>query len=391
MDYSAESLKLHQTLKGKLSVQPKVSITGKNSLSLTYTPGVAAPCLEIARVPEKSYELTGRGNTVAVITDGTAVLGLGDIGPEASMPVMEGKCLLFKEFADIDAIPLCVRTKDVTEFTNAVALLAGSFGGINLEDIAAPRCFEIETLLQQKCDIPVFHDDQHGTAVVVLAALLNACRLTGRSLSSLKTGICGAGAAGIAIMKLLRSAGVTDITMCDIGGILHPDREDLNKATREAAQMTNAAGKRGTLQDALPGSDLFIGVSAPHLLTEEMIASMAKDPFIFALANPVPEIMPEAALHAGAYIVGTGRSDYPNQINNLLAFPGIFKGALQAHASRINDTMLIAAAHALSSLVTDAQLATDFILPSPLDRSVADTVAAAVAEAANKSEVPRTH
>lgn len=391
MDYSAESLKLHQTLKGKLSVQPKVSITGKNSLSLTYTPGVAAPCLEIARVPEKSYELTGRGNTVAVITDGTAVLGLGDIGPEASMPVMEGKCLLFKEFADIDAIPLCVRTKDVTEFTNAVALLAGSFGGINLEDIAAPRCFEIETLLQQKCDIPVFHDDQHGTAVVVLAALLNACRLTGRSLSSLKTVICGAGAAGIAIMKLLRSAGVTDITMCDIGGILHPDREDLNKATREAAQMTNAAGKRGTLQDALPGSDLFIGVSAPHLLTEEMIASMAKDPFIFALANPVPEIMPEAALHAGAYIVGTGRSDYPNQINNLLAFPGIFKGALQAHASRINDTMLIAAAHALSSLVTDAQLATDFILPSPLDRSVADTVAAAVAEAANKSEVPRTH
>lgn len=391
MDYSAESLKLHQTLKGKLSVQPKVSITGKNSLSLTYTPGVAAPCLEIARVPEKSYELTGRGNTVAVITDGTAVLGLGDIGPEASMPVMEGKCLLFKEFADIDAIPLCVRTKDVTEFTNAVALLAGSFGGINLEDIAAPRCFEIETLLQQKCDIPVFHDDQHGTAVVVLAALLNACRLTGRSLSSLKTVICGAGAAGIAIMKLLRSAGVTDITMCDIGGILHPDREDLNKATREAAQMTNAAGKRGTLQDALPGSDLFIGVSAPHLLTEEMIASMAKDPFIFALANPVPEIMPEAALHAGAYIVGTGRSDYPNQINNLLAFPGIFKGALQAHASRINDTMLIAAAHTLSSLVTDAQLATDFILPSPLDRSVADTVAAAVAEAANKSEVPRTH
>lgn len=391
MDYSAESLKLHQTLKGKLSVQPKVSITGKNSLSLTYTPGVAAPCLEIARVPEKSYELTGRGNTVAVITDGTAVLGLGDIGPEASMPVMEGKCLLFKEFADIDAIPLCVRTKDVTEFTNAVALLAGSFGGINLEDIAAPRCFEIETLLQQKCDIPVFHDDQHGTAVVVLAALLNACRLTGRSLSSLKTVICGAGATGIAIMKLLRSAGVTDITMCDIGGILHPDREDLNKATREAAQMTNAAGKRGTLQDALPGSDLFIGVSAPHLLTEEMIASMAKDPFIFALANPVPEIMPEAALHAGAYIVGTGRSDYPNQINNLLAFPGIFKGALQAHASRINDTMLIAAAHALSSLVTDAQLATDFILPSPLDRSVADTVAAAVAEAANKSEVPRTH
>lgn len=391
MDYSAESLKLHQTLKGKLSVQPKLHITDRNSLSLTYTPGVAAPCLEIEKNPAKSYELTGRGNTVAVITDGTAVLGLGDIGPEASMPVMEGKCLLFKEFADIDAIPICVRTKDVTEFTNAVALLAGSFGGINLEDIAAPRCFEIETLLQQKCDIPVFHDDQHGTAVVVLAAVLNACRLTGRTLSSLKTVICGAGAAGIAIMKLLRSAGVTDITMCDIGGIIYPGREDLNNATREAAQITNLSHKHGTLQDALPGSDLFIGVSAPNLLTEDMIASMAENPFIFALANPLPEIMPENAHHAGAYIVGTGRSDYPNQINNLLAFPGIFKGALQAHATRINDAMLIAAAHALSSLVTDAQLSTDFILPSPLDHSVAETVAASVAQAAKDSQVPFTH
>lgn len=391
MDYSAESLKLHQTLKGKLSVHPKLHITDRNSLSLTYTPGVAAPCLEIEKNPAKCYELTGRGNTVAVITDGTAVLGLGDIGPEASMPVMEGKCLLFKEFADIDAIPICVRTKNVTEFANAVALLAGSFGGINLEDIAAPRCFEIETLLQQKCDIPVFHDDQHGTAVVVLAAVLNACRLTGRTLSSLKTVICGAGAAGIAIMKLLRSAGVTDITMCDIGGIIYPGREDLNSATKEAARITNLSHKRGTLRDALPGSDLFIGVSAPNLLTEDMIASMAENPFVFALANPLPEIMPKNAHRAGAYIVGTGRSDYPNQINNLLAFPGIFKGVLQAHAARINDAMLIAAAHALSSLVTDTQLSTDFILPSPLDHSVAETVAVSVAQAAKDSQVPLTH
>lgn len=391
MDYSVESLKLHYSLKGKLSVQPKIHVTDRESLSLTYTPGVAAPCLEIAADPKKSYGLTGRENTVAVITDGTAVLGLGDIGPEASMPVMEGKCFLFKEFANIDAIPLCVRTKDVTEFVNSIALLSGSFGGINLEDISAPRCFEIETLLQQKCDIPVFHDDQHGTAVVVLAALLNACRLTGRTLSSQKTVICGAGAAGIAIMKLLRSAGVTDITMCDVGGIIHPGRTDLNAATKAASLITNPGRKQGTLRDALPGTDLFIGVSAPHLLTEDMIATMAEDPVIFALANPVPEIMPEDAYHAGAAIVGTGRSDYPNQINNLLAFPGIFKGALQAHASRITEPMLIAAAHALSSAVTDAELSADFILPSPLDHSIADIVADAVAKAVAEAGIPLTH
>lgn len=387
MDYYAKSLELHQKLKGKLTVQPKIPVTDRYSLSLIYTPGVAAPCLEIAQDSEKSYELTGRGNTVAVITDGSAVLGLGDIGPEASMPVMEGKCLLFKEFADINAIPLCVRTKDVTEFTNAVALLAGSFGGINLEDISAPRCFEIEAILQEKCDIPVFHDDQHGTAVVVLAALINACRLTGRSLSSMKTVICGAGAAGIAIMKLLRIAGVTDITMCDIGGIIHSDRNDLNDATREAAQITNPSGKRGTLRDALPESDLFIGVSAPNILTEDMVALMAKDAIVFALANPVPEIMPDDAHHAGAYIVGTGRSDYPNQINNLLAFPGIFKGTLLARASRINNDMLLAAAHSLSSLVKDAELTPDNILPSALDHSVASTVATAVAQAAMKKNI----
>lgn len=391
MDYATDSLALHQKLKGKLSIQPKLHITDRESLSLTYTPGVATPCLAIRDNPSEGFSLTGRGNTVAVITDGTAVLGLGDIGPEASMPVMEGKCLLFKEFADIDAIPLCIRTKDVKEFTDTVALLAGNFAGINLEDISAPRCFEIEKVLQERCDIPVLHDDQHGTAVVVLAALFNTCRLTRRKLSDLKAVICGAGAAGIAIMKLLSTAGLKHITMCDIGGILHPDRRDLNPATAEAARITNPDKRKGTLADALPGADIFIGVSAPNLLTEEMIRSMAPDPIIFALANPDPEILPEKALAAGASIVGTGRSDYPNQINNLLAFPGIFRGALNAHAAVINDAMKLAAAHALSGLVPEDKLSSEYILPSPLDRSVAKAVAEAVEQAARESKAAVTY
>ncbi len=390
MNYEKESLLLHQKLKGKLSVQPKIHITDKDTLALTYTPGVAAPCLEIQKNPEQSYHLTGRGNSIAVITDGSAVLGLGDIGPEASMPVMEGKCLLFKEFADIDAIPLCIRTKDINAFTDTVSLLAGNFAGINLEDISAPRCFEIEKSLKQKCDIPVFHDDQHGTAVVVLAAMINACRLTNRDMASLKTVICGAGAAGIAIMKLLYQNGLRNIVMCDIGGIIHPGRTDLNPATKQAAAMTNPYRISGNLSDALKDAYVFIGVSAPDLLSENMIRSMAPDPFIFALANPRPEVMPDIALAAGAAIIGTGRSDFPNQINNLLAFPGIFRGALNVHASDINDTMKAAAAQALANLVTTAQLSPSHILPSPLDPAVTPAVADAVAKAAIQSNVART-
>lgn len=384
MNYSEESLRLHQQLKGKLSIQPKIHITDRNDLALTYTPGVAAPCLEIQKNPSLSYELTGRGNLVAVITDGSAVLGLGDIGPEAAMPVMEGKCLLFKEFADIDAIPLCIRTKDVTAFTETVALLSGNFAGINLEDISAPRCFEIERILKDKCDIPVFHDDQHGTAVVVLAAMLNACRFTKRKLSDQKVVICGAGAAGIAIMKLLHKAGIRNIVMCDIGGIIHPSRPDLNPATMEAASMTNPDGLQGTLSDALKGADVFIGVSAPNLVTEGMVQSMNPDPFIFALANPQPEIMPDIAAKAGAAIIGTGRSDFPNQINNLLVFPGIFRGALNARASDINDEMKIAASHALANLISPNQLSASCILPSPLDKRVASAVAQAVEQTAKQ-------
>lgn len=382
MDYATESLQLHQQLKGKLSIQPKMHIKDKNDLALTYTPGVAAPCLEIQKNPSLSYTLTGRGNQVAVITDGSAVLGLGDIGPESAMPVMEGKCLLFKEFADIDAIPLCIRTKDVSTFTETVSLLAGNFAGINLEDISAPRCFEIERILKEKCDIPVFHDDQHGTAVVVLAAMLNACRLTGKKISTLKTVICGAGAAGIAIMKLLTKAGIENIIMCDIGGIIHPQRHDLNPATMEAAEMTNPGHLHGKLSDALIASDVFIGVSAPDLVTEDMVRSMKPDPFVFALANPQPEIMPDIAQKAGAAIIGTGRSDFPNQINNLLAFPGIFRGTLDAHASDINDEMKIAASHALTDLIPSSQLSPACILPSPLDKRVAPAVAEAVRNAA---------
>lgn len=382
MDYAAKSLQLHQQLKGKLSVQPKIHIKDQKDLALTYTPGVAAPCLEIQKNPGLSYTLTGRGNQVAVITDGSAVLGLGDIGPESAMPVMEGKCLLFKEFADIDAIPLCIRTKEVAAFTQTVSLLAGNFAGINLEDISAPRCFEIERILKEKCDIPIFHDDQHGTAVVVLAAMLNACRLSGRKISTLKTVICGAGAAGIAIMKLLAKAGTGNIVMCDIGGIIHPRRQDLNPATLEAAAMTNPDRLQGTLSDALKNADVFIGVSAPDLVTEDMVRSMNPDPFVFALANPQPEIMPDIAKKAGAAIVGTGRSDFPNQINNLLAFPGIFRGTLDAHASDINDEMKIAAAHALAALIAPDRLSPDCILPSPLDKRVAQAVAEAVRDAA---------
>lgn len=389
MNYSKESLLLHQKLNGKLSIQPKIHITNKKALALTYTPGVAAPCLEIQKNPSLSYQLTGRGNLIAVITDGSAVLGLGDIGPEAAMPVMEGKCLLFKEFADIDAIPLCIRTKDITAFTETVALLSGNFAGINLEDISAPRCFEIERILKQKCDIPVFHDDQHGTAVVVLSAMLNACRLTERNLTDQKVVISGAGAAGIAIMKLLHKAGIRNIVMCDIGGIIHPKRPDLNPATLEAALMTNPAGLQGTLTDALKEADVFIGVSAPNLVTESMLQSMSPNPIIFALANPQPEIMPDIAAKAGAAIIGTGRSDFPNQINNLLVFPGIFRGTLNAHASDINDEMKIAASHALANLISPDQLSASCILPSPLDKRVAPTVAQAVEQAALQSNITR--
>ncbi|MBD5394930.1 MAG: NADP-dependent malic enzyme [Lachnospiraceae bacterium] len=389
MNYFTESLHLHDQLHGKLSVQPKMHIKTKTDLALAYTPGVAAPCLEIQKNPKLGYHLTGRGNSIAVITDGSAVLGLGDIGPEAAMPVMEGKCLLFKEFADIDAIPLCIRTKDVTAFTETVALLAGNFAGINLEDISAPRCFEIEKILKEKCDIPVFHDDQHGTAVVVLAALINACRLTGKILSAQKVVICGAGAAGIAIMKLLQKAGIHHIVMCDIGGILHPDCTNLNPATLEAANMTNPCGLQGSLSDALKNADVFIGVSAPDLLNEEMVRSMNPDPFIFALANPCPEIMPDIAKKAGAAIVGTGRSDFPNQINNLLAFPGIFRGTLNARACDITDEMKLAASHALADLITSDQLCASCILPSPLDVRVAPAVAHAVEMAAGQNNSKR--
>ena len=379
MDYASESLKLHYQWHGKLETVPKMSVKSKEDLSLAYTPGVAQPCLEIQKDPDLSYSLTGRGNTVAVITDGTAVLGLGDIGPETGMPVMEGKCVLFKSFGGVDAVPLCIRTKDVDEFVNTVALLAGSFGGINLEDSSAPRCFEIERKLKERVDIPVFHDDQHGTAIVVLAALKNALRLTGRKLEDLRIVTSGAGAAGTAIVRLLLSAGVKDIIACGRRGALCEGDEKLNPAQAALAAITNRSRR----------TDVFIGVSAPGLVTEEMVRSMAKDPILFPMANPVPEIMPEAALAAGACVVGTGRSDYPNQINNVLAFPGIFRGAFDVRASDINDAMKVAAANALSALVSDEDLNANYILPEAFDPRVRPAVASAVAKAARESGVAR--
>ncbi|MGM9607382.1 MAG: NADP-dependent malic enzyme [Oscillospiraceae bacterium] len=392
MDYMKESLRLHAEWKGKLETVPKMTVDSKDALSLAYTPGVAAPCLEIQKDPAKSYELTGRWNTVAVITDGTAVLGLGDIGPEAGMPVMEGKCVLFKSFGGVDAIPLCVRTKDVDEFVNAVALLAGSFGGINLEDISAPRCFEIERRLKERCDIPVFHDDQHGTAIIVAAAVTNALKIVGKELSELKAVFSGAGAAGTAIFKLLRTMGLRNAVICDRKGAICRGRADLagNPAKAELAELSNPEGLQGSLADVIKGADLFIGVSAPGEVTPEMIKSMAKDPILFPMANPTPEIMPDLARAAGAAVVGTGRSDFPNQINNVMAFPGVFRGAFDVRASDINEEMKMAAARALAGLVSAEELSPDYIIPAAFDPRVAPAVAEAVAKAARESGVART-
>lgn len=389
MDYAAESLKMHYALKGKLEVTPRARVDSKDALSLAYTPGVAQPCLEIQKDINKSYELTRRWNTVAVVTDGTAVLGLGDIGPEAGMPVMEGKCVLFKAFGDVDAIPLCIRSKNVDDIVNTVALLAGSFGGINLEDISSPRCFEIEQKLIERCDIPVFHDDQHGTAVITLAGLLNALRLVGKKLEDVKIVTSGAGAAGIAIIKLLISMGAKHVVMTDRKGAICAGREGLNAVKEEIAAVTNLEKESGTLAQVIRGADVFIGVSAPGTLTKEMVSTMAKDAIIFACANPVPEIFPDEAKAGGAAVVSTGRSDYPNQVNNVLAFPGIFRGALDVRASRINDEMKIAAAYALADLVGENELNADYILPAAFDPRVKDAVAKAVAEAARKSGVAR--
>ena len=389
MDYAKESLRLHGEWKGKIEVISKVPVKSKEDLSLAYTPGVAQPCLEIQKDIDKSYDLTLRHNLCAVITDGTAVLGLGDIGPEAGMPVMEGKCVLFKAFGGVDAFPLCVKTKDVDEFVNAVYLISGSFGGINLEDIAAPRCFEIERKLKEKCDIPIFHDDQHGTAVITLAGLTNALKVVGKKKEDVRIVTSGAGAAAIAIVKLLLSAGFKNITMCDRKGAIYEGREGLNWIKEEMAQVTNREKKAGTLADMLVGADVFIGVSAPGMVTKEMVKTMAKDAIIFACANPTPEIFPEDAKAAGAAVVSTGRSDYPNQINNVLAFPGIFRGAFDVRASDINEEMKMAAAKALAGLISEEELSADYIIPAAFDERVGPAVASAVAEAARRSGVAR--
>lgn len=389
MDYAKESLKLHYEWQGKIEIKTRAKAGDKEALSLAYTPGVAQPCLEIQKDINKSYELTRRWNTVAVVTDGTAVLGLGDIGPEAGMPVMEGKCVLFKEFGGVDAIPLCVRSKDVDEIVNCISLLAGSFGGVNLEDIAAPRCFEIERKLKEKTDIPIFHDDQHGTAVVVAAAVINALRVVGKKIEDCSVVFSGAGAAGIAIAKLLISQGIKSVIMCDSKGIICKGDDRLNSAKQAIAEFTNTERKTGTLADAMSGADIFIGVSAPGIVTEDMVRSMAKDPIVLPMANPTPEIMPDLALKAGAAVVGTGRSDFPNQINNVLCFPGLFRGALDCRASDINEEMKIAAAKAIASLVSDEELNAEYILPKAFDERVGRTVAEAVMKAARDTGVAR--
>ena len=390
MDYAAKSLEMHEKWAGKIEVVSTVPVANAEDLSLAYTPGVAQPCLEIQKDINKSYTLTRRHNLCAVITDGSAVLGLGDIGPEAGMPVMEGKCVLFKSFGGVDAVPLCVKTQDVDAFVNAVYLLSGSFGGINLEDIAAPRCFEIERKLKELCDIPIFHDDQHGTAIITLAGLMNAIRLTGRKKENMKIVTSGAGAAAVAITKLLITAGFTDVVMCDRKGILYKGRtEGMNAVKEEMAQITNREGLQGSLADALKGADCFIGVSAPGLVTADMVKTMQKDAIVFACANPTPEIFPDEAKAGGARVVSTGRSDFPNQINNVLAFPGVFRGAFDVRASDINEEMKMAAAHALAGLITDAELTEDYIIPKAFDPRVRDAVAAAVARAARESGVAR--
>ena len=389
MDYAKESLKLHEQWEGKIEVIATVPVESKEDLSLAYTPGVAQPCLEIQKDVSKSYELTRRHNLCAVITDGSAVLGLGDIGPEAGMPVMEGKCVLFKAFGDVDAFPLCVKTQDVDEFVNTVYNISGSFGGINLEDIAAPRCFEIERKLKEKCDIPIFHDDQHGTAIITLAGLLNALKVVGKSREDVKIVTSGAGAAAISITKLLLSAGFRNITMCDRKGAIYTGREGLNWIKEEMAQVTNLDHKSGTLADMLVGADVFIGVSAPGTVTAEMVKTMAKDAIVFACANPTPEIFPDEARAGGAAVIATGRSDFPNQVKNVLAFPGVFRGTFDVRASDINEEMKMAAADALAGLISDEELSADYIIPKAFDKRVGPAVAKAVAEAARRSGVAR--
>ena len=386
MDVKELAIEKHREWKGKIEVISRTPIKTKEQLSVAYTPGVAAPCLEIAKDHSKVYDFTRRGNLVAVITDGTAVLGLGDIGPEAAMPVMEGKCALFKEFADVDAIPICVNSKDPDEIVRTIELIGLSFGGINLEDISAPRCFEIEQKLKERLPIPVFHDDQHGTAIIVGAAVINSAKLIGKSLSELEIVINGAGAAGIAIAKFLMLLGVGNIILCDLHGILAPGTEGMNPAQEQMAQVTNRDRRTGTLADAMVGADVFIGVSKPNMVTPAMIQSMNEKPVVFAMANPVPEIMPDEALAAGAYIVGTGRSDFPNQINNVLAFPGIFKGALRARARDITDEMQVGAAYGIAGIIPDEKLRTDYILPDPFNPAVAENVAKAVENAVKRGE-----
>lgn len=389
MDKKEFALNQHEKWNGKIEVISRAKIETPEDLAVAYTPGVAEPCLKIAKDVDLSYKYTRRGNLVAVVTDGTAVLGLGDIGPEAGMPVMEGKCALFKEFGDVDAFPLCIRSKDVDEIVNTVALLAGSFGGINLEDISAPRCFEIERKLKERCDIPVFHDDQHGTAVVTAAALLNALKFTGRKIEDIKVVMSGAGAAGSAIIKLLIELGLKNVIMCDRKGAIYEGREGLNEEKAKMAAIINREKQAGSLADVLKGADVFIGVSAPGTVTEEMVKTMAKDPILFPMANPVPEIMPDLAMKAGAAVVGTGRSDFPNQINNVLAFPGIFRGALDVRAKDINDPMNAAAAHAIANLIDESELRADYIIPDPFDPRVKEAVSAAVAKVARETGAAR--
>lgn len=389
MDVKQEAIKKHTEWKGKIEVIARAPVGSKEELAIAYTPGVAEPCLEISKDVDLSYKYTRRHNLVAVVTDGTAVLGLGDIGPEAGMPVMEGKCALFKAFGDVDAFPLCIRSKEVDDIVNTVALLAGSFGGVNLEDISAPRCFEIEKKLKEICDIPIFHDDQHGTAVITLAGIINGLKVVGKNLDDISVVVNGAGAAATAITKLLISCGLNDVVLCDRTGAIYQGREKLNDAKAEIASMTNKKMKKGSLKDVIVGADVFIGVSAPGVLTADMVATMGKDPIVFACANPVPEILPDEAKKAGVAVMATGRSDFPNQINNVLAFPGIFRGALDVRASDINDEMKLAAAYAIAGIVSDSELRPDYILPDAFDPRVGKAVAAAVAEAARKSGVAR--